>query len=70
MPGALPIGAKDGVAERIAETFPSGAAIPARRETVLALLEIGLRHTDAELCVWVLYYMYAYWGGVGPGRPA
>jgi hypothetical protein len=32
-------------------------------------IPIWLLVTYAVLFAWGLYYMYTYWGGVGPGRP-
>jgi hypothetical protein len=32
-------------------------------------IPIWLLAVYGVLFVWGLYYMYAYWGGLGPGRP-
>jgi hypothetical protein len=43
----------------------AGGLIQAR----VGYIPLWLLVVYAGLFVWGLYYMYAYWGGVGPGRP-
>jgi hypothetical protein len=43
----------------------AGGTIQAR----VGYIPVWLLVTYAVLFAWGLYYMYAYWGGVGPGRP-
>jgi hypothetical protein len=42
----------------------AGGLIQAR----VGYIPVWLLVTYAVLFAWGLYYMYAYWGGVGPGR--
>ena len=44
----------------------AGGLIQAR----IGFIPLWLLVVYGALFVWGLYYMYAYWGGVGPGRPA
>ncbi len=43
----------------------AGGLIQAR----VGFIPLWLLVVYAVLFVWSLYYMYAYWGGLGPGRP-
>jgi hypothetical protein len=44
----------------------AGGFIQAR----VGYIPVWLLVVYAVLFIWGLYYMYAYWGGLGPGRPA
>ena len=44
----------------------AGGIIQAR----IGYIPIWLLVVYAVLFVWALYYMFVYWGGLGPGRPA
>jgi hypothetical protein len=44
----------------------AGGLIQAR----VGYIPLWLLAVYAVLFIWGLYYMYAYWGGLGPGRPA
>lgn len=43
----------------------AGGSIQAR----VGYIPVWLLVTYVVLFIWALYYMFAYWGGLGPGRP-
>ena len=43
----------------------AGGSIQSR----VGYIPVWLLVTYAVLFIWALYYMVAYWGGLGPGRP-